>query len=65
MKISIQPHEAIDLMNDIEECWDMVSLSKHNGNLPLILRLDCERDSECRLLLKRDGTWEFSKEISL
>lgn len=65
MKVSIKPAEAIELMNSIEAAWDMASLSKHNGNLPFVLRIDCELDSECRLLLRPDGTWEFSKEIVL
>lgn len=65
MQITIKPSEAIDLMDNIEDAWDIASLSKHNGNLPFILRIECQHDSECRLILKPDGTWEFFKEIAL
>ena len=62
--VRINQHQAVELLHAIRAPWEIKGSTFFNDYATMKLIIDGE-ESPHRLILRRDGTWEFEAQVAL
>lgn len=63
-QITVSQHDAVELLNGIEDGWWFVGGKFYNDYATLELNIEGELTGH-KLVLRRDGSWSFKAEVAL